>query len=239
MTVLITLTAAGADTGPFNLYSDTNYATPFTSSISRASLISGFTATGVPDGTTIIRATSTGNCTNSVNITIQQPCECYYFDVYVAESDLQAADDETVRFSYVDCNGDLQTNYQNNTGTYTNQYCGTLTNAVSITVGGMEQAAADSNATMTTTTCCPVYYPFVDSKYSTISHATVCTRPTTTLYSNCAAPEGESGCYIYTDNQGTLLTGNPYIYLDPFGNYDISPQTGEIVQFAVEGNQCP
>ena len=71
MTVLITLTAAGADTGPFNLYSDTNsYATPFTSSISRATLVSGFTATGVPDGTTIIRATSTGNCTTSIDLTV-------------------------------------------------------------------------------------------------------------------------------------------------------------------------
>jgi hypothetical protein len=71
MTVLTTLTAAGTDTGPFNLYSDTDsYATAFATNIDRTTLLAGYTSTVVPDGTTIVRATSTGNCTNSVDLTV-------------------------------------------------------------------------------------------------------------------------------------------------------------------------
>lgn len=72
MTVLITLTTAGADTGPFNLYSDTDgYVTPFETSISKASLVSGYTSTVVPNSTTIIRVRSTSVlCTNYVDLTI-------------------------------------------------------------------------------------------------------------------------------------------------------------------------
>ena len=40
MTVLITLTLAGADTGPFDLYSDLDgYITPFETGVSKAALL--------------------------------------------------------------------------------------------------------------------------------------------------------------------------------------------------------
>jgi len=71
MTVLITLTAAGTSTGPFNLYTNANsYASPFELGVSRSSLLAGYTSTVVPPGTTTIKVMSTGVCTNSINIPI-------------------------------------------------------------------------------------------------------------------------------------------------------------------------
>lgn len=72
MTVLITLTTLGIDTGPlFNLSSspDGTTFTQFATGIAKLVLEGGYSAT-VPDGTTTIRVTSTGVCTNYVNITI-------------------------------------------------------------------------------------------------------------------------------------------------------------------------
>ncbi len=69
MTVLITLTAAGADLDNFELYSDTDgYTVPFEVGITRAQLLAGYTSVLVPDLTTIIRVTSTGICINSTDI---------------------------------------------------------------------------------------------------------------------------------------------------------------------------
>jgi hypothetical protein len=62
MIVLITLTTAGSDTGPFNLYSNVDgFTNVITSGISKAALLSGYTAT-VPDGTTYVLLKSTGAC---------------------------------------------------------------------------------------------------------------------------------------------------------------------------------
>ena len=53
MTVLITLTLAGSDTGPFNLYSNADgYTTAFETGISRAALVAGYTSNLAPTGTT-------------------------------------------------------------------------------------------------------------------------------------------------------------------------------------------
>jgi len=71
LTVLITLTSAGSDLDNFGLYSDTDsYVTPFETGITRGQLLGGYTSVVVPDGTTIIRATSTGLCTNSLDIPV-------------------------------------------------------------------------------------------------------------------------------------------------------------------------
>ena len=72
MTVLITLTTLGIDTGPlFNLSSspDGTTFTQFATGIAKLVLEGGYSAT-VPDGTTTIRVTSTGVCTNYEDITI-------------------------------------------------------------------------------------------------------------------------------------------------------------------------
>ena len=72
MTVLITLTTAGADAGPFDLYSDTDgYVTPFATGISKATLLGGYLSSAVPDGTTSIRIVSTGTCTNYIYVLVE------------------------------------------------------------------------------------------------------------------------------------------------------------------------
>lgn len=63
----ITLTTAGADTGPFNLLSNVDsYTTPFETNIPKASLVGGYTSTVIPDAATVIRVLSaSGRCINS------------------------------------------------------------------------------------------------------------------------------------------------------------------------------
>lgn len=71
MTVLITLTTAGADTGPFNLYSDVDgYSTAFETGVAKVDLEAGYVSYLVPDGTTIIKVLSTGTCKNSIFISV-------------------------------------------------------------------------------------------------------------------------------------------------------------------------
>lgn len=74
MTVLITLTTAGSDTGPFNLLSNIDgFTNPFESSIAKLDLESGYTSYLVPEGTTVIRVQSTGPlCNNYVDISIEE-----------------------------------------------------------------------------------------------------------------------------------------------------------------------
>jgi hypothetical protein len=68
---LITLTTAGADTGPFNLLSNVDsYVTPFETNIAKSSLVAGYTTNLVPDAATIIRLQSSNSfCTNYINLT--------------------------------------------------------------------------------------------------------------------------------------------------------------------------
>ena len=69
MTALITLSIAGTDTGPFNIYSNLDaFTSPFATGISRASLLSGYSCSVVPDYATVIRISSVGDCTNFIDI---------------------------------------------------------------------------------------------------------------------------------------------------------------------------
>ena len=71
MTVLITLTIAGINTGPFNLYSDVDgYVSAFEEGVLKSSLEAGYTSYTVPDGTSIVRVMSNGECTNYIDIPI-------------------------------------------------------------------------------------------------------------------------------------------------------------------------
>lgn len=71
-TVLITLTIAGADTGPFDLYSDVDgYITPFETSVPKSNLEAGYLSTLVPDAASIIRVQSDGIlCDNYIDLNI-------------------------------------------------------------------------------------------------------------------------------------------------------------------------
>ena len=74
MTVLITLTVAGADSGPFDLYSNTDgFVSAFETGVSKAALLAGYSSALVPNFTTVIRVLSTGDCTNYIDITLDAP----------------------------------------------------------------------------------------------------------------------------------------------------------------------
>ena len=71
MDVLITLTLAGADTGPFSLYSNVDgYTTPFQIGVSRAALVAGYTSTLAPTGTTEVMVKSTGTCNRELYLLV-------------------------------------------------------------------------------------------------------------------------------------------------------------------------
>jgi hypothetical protein len=71
MTVLITLTVAGTDSGPFNLYSNLDgYISAFETGVTRAALLAGYSSALVPNFTTIVRVQSTGDCSNNIDITL-------------------------------------------------------------------------------------------------------------------------------------------------------------------------
>lgn len=76
MIVTITLTVAGVDTGPFNLYSDVDgYISAFETGVSKAALLIGYTSSLVPNGTTIVRVMSNSAlCTNYIDIIISGEC---------------------------------------------------------------------------------------------------------------------------------------------------------------------
>ena len=72
MTGIVTLTAGGADSGPFNLYSDIDgYFLPFETSIDKALLLAGYPVNTIPGGTTSIRIKSINDvCSNYVDIVV-------------------------------------------------------------------------------------------------------------------------------------------------------------------------
>jgi hypothetical protein len=72
MTALITLTTAGADSGPFNLYSNLDgYASAFEVAVPKVDLLAGYASSLVPDFTTTIRVLSTGTCTTYIDIILE------------------------------------------------------------------------------------------------------------------------------------------------------------------------
>jgi len=71
MTALITLTTAGTDSGPFNLYSNLDgYASAFEVAVPKVDLVAGYASSLVPDFTTTVRVLSTGVCTNYIDIVL-------------------------------------------------------------------------------------------------------------------------------------------------------------------------
>lgn len=72
MNAYITISNAGADTGPFNLYSDFDgFMSAFDTNIPKTILEAGYATISVPDGTTMIRVQSVNErCSNYVEISI-------------------------------------------------------------------------------------------------------------------------------------------------------------------------
>ena len=65
MIIFLKLTIAGSNTGPFDILTDSDdFKTPIQVGVTWQTLHNGFNCTVVPDDATIIRAKSTGLCTN-------------------------------------------------------------------------------------------------------------------------------------------------------------------------------
>ena len=70
MYVFITLTSAGADAGPFNLYSNVDgFVSAFATNVPKATLLAGYSVIA-PAGTTTVRIISVGVCTNFIDVTV-------------------------------------------------------------------------------------------------------------------------------------------------------------------------
>jgi len=70
MFVYITLTSAGVDAGPFNLYSNVDgFVSAFATNVPKATLLAGYSVIA-PASTTTVRILSTGVCTNFINVTV-------------------------------------------------------------------------------------------------------------------------------------------------------------------------
>jgi hypothetical protein len=87
MNILLTLTTAGTDTGPFNLFSDVDgYTVAFETGVLKSALVAGYLTSLAPIGTAIVRIQSTGDCTNFIDVvltnvtttTTTSTCPTYY-----------------------------------------------------------------------------------------------------------------------------------------------------------------
>lgn len=70
MIIYLELTLAGADTGPFDLFSDADsYTVPFDTAVAKSSLVSGYITTA-PSGTTIVKIQSVAPslCSSFINV---------------------------------------------------------------------------------------------------------------------------------------------------------------------------
>jgi hypothetical protein len=102
MTVLIQLTTAGADTGPFNLYSNIDgFGIPFEVGVTKVDLLAGYLSSLVPDLTTTIKVCSTSlYCSNCIDIIISPYCDnCTCYTITSTPG---------VEVSYFDCDGVAQ-----------------------------------------------------------------------------------------------------------------------------------
>jgi len=71
MVVTITISLAGAGTGPFDLYSNSDgFSVPFETGVSKSALESGYITNLVPNDATLVRVASTGVCTDFVTVSI-------------------------------------------------------------------------------------------------------------------------------------------------------------------------
>jgi hypothetical protein len=162
MTVLITLTIAGTDSGPFNLFTNLDaYTSAFETNVPKASLLAGYSSALVPDYATIIRIRSVGDCTNFIDIplygtttstsstssttttstTIANTCYEFQSDPYST----------TFTATYIDCDGIVQTV----SDTCFSSSCTYSLCAIAVTVSSELMNIIAACTTTTTTTVVP------------------------------------------------------------------------------------
>lgn len=167
MTVLITLTLAGTDTGPFDLYSDADgFVSAFETGVSKAALLAGYSSSLVPNTTTVIRVKSTGVCNNYIDIPLLPPVTtttttttsfvCINCRNWEYNGATIPAEGDTI-FYYRCSDGALQTIVLSNgdpTGNFCN--CNTVGNPYSLN-GTLLTEIGTCVTTTTTTTAAPAY----------------------------------------------------------------------------------
>lgn len=252
MVVQITLTSAGTDSGPFDIYSNsTGSFVLVTSGVAKQDLLAGYTIT-VPDGTTIIRLQSTGDCTNYQDISIVMTTTtttefvgaCTCMDVNISQADLDDATGNTIPGV---SNNAVYLSTIKNSACDGSDILRTYTSAMSENwciktseIGTIQLFYYKNNA--------PVYFPSIDSTYDILySNCSVhgdCIKTTSTT---TAAPF--EGCIQLTNDITTTsqnCLGDPYPLLlgdltlelvDTLGNPVIATEDITIT-LAFEEKQC-
>ena len=221
MNVLVTLTSAGTDTGPFYLYSNyDNYMVPIDSGISRASLMAGYVCTTVPSGATYIRVESTGDCTNHVDIAISFPTTTTTTSTSTSTTTTTttvAPPITTTTTTSTTTAAPVTTTTTTTSGggtTTTTTTAGGGTTTTTTTSGGGGTTTTTTTpapgTTTTTTTAQPVYHPLL--AYSAVDGATACSNYNSYInmgtYDTHCSPI-TTGCYLYTNGH----IGDPAFYV--------------------------
>lgn len=229
MIIYILLTTAGADTGPFNLYSDVDgYISAFETGVSKAALLAGYTSFVAPPGTTIVRVKSDGVCTSQVDINVTQctttstttQAPLMFLLGYSLTVPSEACGDDTPATTYAAPGSILQ----NGTVLYTNPSL-TIFVPDGYYSDGVNVWYASSGVLTLQSPCSSVGIP-LEAIYST-NLAGHCSLPTNTVYTDDGTLG--SGKVIYTDFAMTvLLVGYDYISASTGPVYTLSSLTGVV-----------
>jgi hypothetical protein len=193
MDVLITLTTAGADTGPFNLYSNVDsYTTAFETGVAKSALVAGYLSTLVPASTNYIRVKSTGRCTN-------------YIDIFVTGS----ATTTTTTTSGGGPTTTTTTTAGGGPTTTTTTTAGGPTTTTTTTTGSPTTTTTTTASPTTTTTTTNVFVSCEEWRNDTLEEATVTYTPcnTVTPVSNYALATTSSICAVF--GSITVTVGGP------------------------------
>jgi hypothetical protein len=115
MNIFLQLTLAGVDTGPFDLFSDTDsYTFAFYTAVPKNSLVAGYYVSAPPGTTTVrIQSVAPSLCTNYTDVVLGLPpvqdCNCYL----ISSIEDPATPLLGTTFFYTDCNDNLQSIYLN------------------------------------------------------------------------------------------------------------------------------
>lgn len=239
MTLLITLSTAGGDTGPFNLYSDVNgFTSAFEVGVAKIDLLMGYTSYVVPDGTSVIRVMSNSICKNYVDLTVNVtttttsteppvppittttkiPCFCYNL-TGIGEYEVDWIDCDGVPQNFKLSNFDVNICAQQDSFIYSDGD-GSLT-----VIGGTLPCASDLDCTTTTTTTATPSYSF-ELVYDDTSCSNACAGILPSTYYSADSILGEFSI-LYTDPALTIPAIDGY-YSDGGSCYTITDGMGTI-----------
>lgn len=240
MTLLITLSIAGSDTGPFNLYSDVDgFTSAFEVGVLKIDLLMGYTSYVVPDGTSIVRVMSdSGSCKNYIDLTVNVtttttstdppvppittttkiPCFCYNL-TGIGE----------YRVDWIDCDGIPQffklSNFDVNICAQQDSFIYSDGDGSLTVTGGTLPCASDLDCTTTTTTTAIPSYSFL-LVYDNINCNNACLGIEPLTYYS-ADPVLGAASVLYTDSGLTTPTTNGF-YSDGVDCFTVIDGVGTI-----------